>query len=324
MKLGVLTNLFGDLTLEEALTKFEALGIEAAEIGCGGYPGKAHCNPKTLLADEKALADFRASFDRHGIELACLSVHGNPVHPNTVIAKQFHDDFTDAVLLAEKLGIDTVVTFSGCPGGSPEDKTPNWATCAWPDDFLAVLDYQWNQVLIPYWKKTAAFAEAHGVTQIAFEMHPGFCVYNPETLLRIRKEVGPIIGANFDPSHLFWQGIDPVEAIRCLGKENAIHHFHAKDTWIDPANAKVNGVLDTKHYGDIANRSWTFRSVGYGHDQQVWREMISMLRITGYDHVLSIEHEDALMTSEEGFEKAVAFLQQSMIKDPAPTEMFWA
>ena len=322
MKLGVLTNLFADLTLEEALTKFEALGIEAAEIGCGGYPGKAHCNPKTLLADPKALADFRASFDRHGIELACLSVHGNPVHPNTVIAKQFHDDFTDAVLLAEKLGIDTVVTFSGCPGGSPEDKTPNWATCAWPDDFLAVLDYQWNQVLIPYWKETAAFAKEHGVTKIAFEMHPGFCVYNPETLLKLREAVGDVIGANFDPSHLIWQGIDPVAAIREL--EGAIYHFHAKDTKIDKYNTAKFGVLDTKHYGDEIHRSWIFRSVGYGNGLDYWREIVSNLRLVGYDKVMSIEHEDSLMTPEEGLGHAVEFLKESMIRAPKPTTMAWA
>ena len=149
MKLSVLTNLFGNLTLEEALVKFKALGIEAVEIGCGGYPGKAHCEPAALLADDKKLAEWQETIKKYGMEVCALSVHGNPVHPDKAIAKSFHDDFVNAVLLAEKIGIDTVITFSGCPGGSPEDKTPNWATCAWPDDFLAVLDYQWNDVLIP-------------------------------------------------------------------------------------------------------------------------------------------------------------------------------
>ncbi len=322
MKLGVLTNLFGNLSLEQVLTKLEAMGVEAAEIGCGGYPGKAHCDPKVLLSDPAALEEFRATFRRHNMEISNLSVHGNAVHPDKKIAKAFHDDFTDAVLLAEKLGIDTVVTFSGCPGGSPADKTPNWVTCPWPDDFLAILDYQWNQVLIPYWKETAAFAKAHGVTKIAFEMHPGFCVYNPETLLRLRKEVGDIIGANFDPSHLIWQGIDPVAAIRAL--EGAIYHFHAKDTKIDRYNTARFGVLDTKHYGDEIHRSWVFRSVGYGNGLDYWRDMISNLRLVGYDKVMSIEHEDSLMTPDEGLAKAVAFLKQSIIKDPKPTTMSWA
>ena len=322
MKLGVLTNLFGKMSLEEALTKFEALGIEAAEIGCGGYPGKAHCDPKILLNDQKALDEFKATLARHHIELSNLSAHGNPVHPDKKIAKAFHDDFIDAVLLAEKLGVDTVVTFSGCPGGSPEDKTPNWATCPWPHDFLAVLKYQWEEVLIPYWKKTAEFARNHGVTKIAFEMHPGFCVYNPETLLRMREAVGETIGANFDPSHLIWQGIDPVAAIRAL--EGAIYHFHAKDTKLDKYNVAKFGVLDTKRYQDEAHRSWIFRSVGYGNGMDYWRDIISVLRLVGYDKVMSIEHEDSLMTPEEGLRHAVEFLKESIIKAPKPGTIGWA
>ena len=322
MKLGVLTNLFGKMSLEEALTKFEALGIEAAEIGCGGYPGKAHCDPKILLNDKKALDEFKATLARHHIELSNLSAHGNPVHPDKKIAKAFHDDFIDAVLLAEKLGVDTVVTFSGCPGGSPEDKTPNWATCAWPEDFRTVLKYQWDEVLIPYWKKTAEFARNHGVTKIAFEMHPGFCVYNPETMLRIREAVGETLGANFDPSHLIWQGIDPVAAIKAL--EGAIYHFHAKDTKLDKYNVAKFGVLDTKHYSDEAHRSWIFRSVGYGNGLDYWRDIISALRLVGYDKVMSIEHEDSLMTPEEGLRHAVEFLKQSIIKDPKPSSISWA
>ena len=322
MKLSVLTNLFGGMSLEEALTKFEALGIDAVEIGCGGYPGKDHCDPAVLLNDEKKLEEFKASLKKHHIELACLSCHGNAVHPDPAIAKTFDDDFHNAVLLAEKLGIDTVVTFSGCPGGSPADKTPNWVTCPWPDDFLRILDYQWNEVLIPYWKKTAEFAKAHGVTKIAFEMHPGFCVYNPETLLRLRNAVGDVIGANFDPSHLIWQGIEPVAAIRALA--GAIYHFHAKDTKVDKYNTAKYGVLDTKPYGDEIHRSWIFRSVGYGNGLDYWRDIISALRLIGYDKVMSIEHEDSLMTNDEGLAKAVEFLKESIIRDPKPTTMHWA
>jgi len=322
MKLGTLTNLFGNISLDEALEKLEKLGIEAVEIGCGGYPGNAHCNPDVLLSDEKALEEWRATITKHGMEVCALSVHGNPVHPDKSQAEGYHKDFEKAVLLAEKLGIDTVITFSGCPGGSPSDKTPNWVTCPWPDDFLGVLDYQWNEVLIPYWKSATAFAKAHGVTKIALEMHPGFCVYNPETLLKLRAAVGDVIGANFDPSHLIWQGIDPVYAIRAL--EGAIYHFHAKDTKVDKYNTAKYGVLDTKHYGDEAHRSWIFRSVGYGNGLDYWRDMISALRLAGYDKVMSIEHEDSLMTPDEGLRHAVEFLKQSIIKEPKPTTMSWA
>ncbi len=322
MKLSVLTNLFGDLSLDATLAKLKALGVEAAEIGCGGYPGKAHCDPARLLSNGAALEEFKATFIKYGMDICALSVHGNAVHPDREIARQFDRDFRDAVLLAEKLGINTVITFSGCPGGSSDDKTPNWATCAWPPDFLDVLDYQWNEVLIPYWREAAAFALSHGVTRIAFEMHPGFCVYNPETLLRLRAAVGDVIGANFDPSHLVWQGIDPVAAIRVL--EGAIYHFHAKDTKIDKYNTAKFGVLDTKHYSDELHRSWIFRAVGYGNGLDYWRDMISNLRLCGYDGVLSIEHEDSLMSVEEGLAHAVAFLKESIIHDPKPGSMSWA
>ena len=232
MKLSVFNPVLGDMPFESAMQYLAQCGVDAVEIGCGGYPGKAHCDPALLLEDEGALSTFKRVLKKNGLELAALSAHGNPVHPDPDVAESFRQDFQNAVLLAERLGVKRIVGFSGCPGGSPDDRTPNWVTCAWPDDYQKILEYQWEQVLIPYWRGAAAFAAAHGVEKIALEMHPGFCVYNPETLLRLRKAVGPLIGANFDPSHLFWQGIDPVAAIRRLGE--AIYFVHAKDTRLDP------------------------------------------------------------------------------------------
>ena len=322
MKLCVLANLYGNKSLDETLARLKSLGVEAVEIGAGGYPGKAHCNPAELLADEKKLGEFKATIDKYGLEVAALAAHGNPVHPDKAIAKEFDNDFRNAVLLAEKIGVDTIITFSGCPGDHEGAKYPNWVTCPWPEDFLKILDWQWNDVIIPYWKEAVKFANAHGVTKIALEMHPGFCVYNPETLLRLRAAVGDTIGANFDPSHLIWQGMDPVAAIRAL--EGAIYHVHAKDTKIDTYNTAKFGVLDTKHYGDEIHRSWVFRTVGYGNGLQYWRDLISNLRLVGYDKVMSIEHEDSLMSVDEGLEKAVAFLKDSMIFEPKPGTMSWA
>ena len=291
------------------------------EVGCGGYPGKAHCDPAVLLSDPKKLQAFKDTFARSGLTISALSAHGNAVHPVPEIAKAYHEDFVNAVLLAEKLGVDRVVTFSGCPGGSPADRQPNWVTCAWPPEYQEIKKYQWEDVLLPYWDKTAAFAREHGINKIAFEMHPGFCVYNPETMLRIRAAIGDTLGANFDPSHLFWQGIDPVRAIRQLG--DAIYFFHAKDTALDEQNVAVNGVLDSKHFSDVKNRSWVFRTIGYGHDAKVWKDMMSALRIVGYDGPISIEHEDGLMSGEEGLSKAIKFLQDVlMFEDPG--EMYWA
>ncbi|MCR5783342.1 MAG: sugar phosphate isomerase/epimerase, partial [Clostridia bacterium] len=202
MKIGVFTTLLSNLSLEEALKYFTSLGIEMVEIGCGGYPGNAHANPDILLNDDKALDTFKGLIKEHGVGISALSCHGNPVHPDKKIAAEFDDAIKKTILLAEKIGVHQINTFSGCPGDSENSKFPNWVTCAWPTDFLEILDWQWNEVLIPYWKDTVEFAKAHGVDKIAFEMHPGFCVYNTKTMLRIRDAVGKEIGANFDPSHL--------------------------------------------------------------------------------------------------------------------------
>ena len=322
MKLSVLANLYGAKSLDETLSILTGLGVHTVEIGAGGYPGKAHCNPAELLADEKKFDEFVATFTKYDVEICALAAHGNPLHPNKEIAEQYDRDFKDAVLLAEKLGIDTVITFSGCPGDHENAKLPNWVTCAWPDDYVEILNWQWEEKVIPYWKKTGAFAKEHGVSHIAFEMHPGFCVYNPETLLKLRAAVGDVIGANFDPSHLIWQGIDPVAAIRAL--KGAIYHVHAKDTKIDKYNTAVNGVLDTKHYGKELERSWVFRTVGYGNNESYWRDLVSNLRLCGYDKVLSIEHEDSVMSIDEGLRKAVSFLKDIVIYEEKPTTMSWA
>ena len=321
MKLSVFAVLLQDKTFDEACKFLSEAGVQAIEIGCGGFPGKAHCNPEEMLKHPEQIDEMLATLKKYNLEIAALSTHGNAVHPNKKVAKQFHEDFENAVRLAEKLGVDTIVTFSGCPGGCAEDKTPNWVTCPWPEDFTEIFNYQWNDVLIPYWKKEVEFVKAHGVKKIAFEMHPGFCVYNPETLLKLRAAVGDTIGANFDPSHLFWQGIDPVTAIRKLG--DAIYYFHAKDTKIDEINTAVNGVLDMKHYGDEINRSWVFRSVGYGHAHQVWKDMMSNLRMVGYDGPISIEHEDSLMSVNEGLMKAIAMLKEVMMFEDLGG-MWWA
>jgi len=325
MRLGVFSTILSNQPLEAALKYLAGLGVNAVELGSGGYPGKAHSNPAELLKSESKIKDLKKLVEDNGMIISALSVHGNPVHPTKEKAESFHNDFVDAVLLAEKLGVETVVTFSGCPGDSANSKYPNWVTCPWPEDFLDILEYQWNDVLVPYWKKQADFVKNHGVKNIALEMHPGFCVYNPETLLKLRNAVdGKTIGANFDPSHLFWQGIDPVKAIKNLGAEKAIQHFHAKDVIIDEYNKAANGVLDTKHYTEELTRSWIFRSVGYGHTMQTWRDMISALRLIDYDFVMSIEHEDSLMTPTEGLEKAIYFLKQAMIFEPKPTSISWA
>ena len=322
MKLGVLTVLYGALSLEETLDKLAARGVEAVELGTGNFPGDDHCRPAELLADETAARALKQAVEERGMIISALSQHGNPLHPNEGVAASAHATWRRTAELANLLEVPVVNGFSGCPGDSDDARFPNWVTCPWPDDFQSVLDWQWNEKVIPYWQEEAAFAREQGV-KIAFEMHPGFVVYNTETMLRVRTAVGPEIGANFDPSHLFWQGIDPVQSIRALGAADAIFHAHAKDTYIDPINTRLNGVLDTKHYADVINRSWVFRTVRFGQDDKVWRDIMSALRTVGYDYVMSIEHEDSLMSVDEGLGKAVDFLSGLIFREK-PGAMWWA
>lgn len=322
MKLGVLTNVVGDMPLAEAIEYFKSMGIQAIELGAGGYPGKDHCNPQVLLNDEAEFAKFKKLIDDSGLVVSALSCHANPVHPNKDIAKEFDSDLRDTVLMAEKMGITRINTFSGCPGDSPTSQLPNWVTCPWPNDFGEILEYQWNEVLIPYWKEFVAFAKSHGVDKIGFEMHPGFCVYNTYTMKKIRDAVGPEIGANLDPSHLIWQGMDPIAVIRELGGD-AIFHVHAKDTKVDSYNTAKNGVLDTQSYADELNRSWVFRSIGYGNGEEYWKDFMSNLRLVGYDYVVSIEHEDSFMSKNEGLVKAVDVLKRSIMFEDKMTDLRW-
>ena len=320
MKLGVMSPVLGGMSLRQMIEYLSSLGVQSLELGCGGYPGKAHCDAADFLAHPEKIEELKQMLAENHMDLPALACHGNPLHPDKAIAGRFESDFDNAVLLAEKLGVKTLVAFSGCPGDCPESKYPNWVTCTWPNDYKKILEWQWNEVLIPYWKEKAAFCTAHGVERIAFEMHPGFMVYNPKSLMKLREAVGPTVGANFDPSHLFWQGVDVCAAIRYL--KGAIYHFHAKDTRIDPLSCGVTGVLDTSGYGDLLGRSWEFRTVGYGHGKSLWNDMISTLKATGYEGVISIEHEDPLMSPKEGLEKAVAFLKDVIIFED-PDAMWW-
>ena len=321
MKLGVMSSGIAALGWDKALAYCQELGLEAIELPCGAYAKTKLLDAEAVLAEPSLLQKIKDDAARHGLVISALSCHGNPVHPDPAIA-HIHERAQDvAVRLAPKLGVNIVCTFSDCPGGAPGDRTPNWVTCAWPPEFPQILEYQWSQVLVPYWQRKAAEARNEGV-RIAFEAHPGFAVYNPETILKLRRLAGDNLGANLDPSHFFWQGIDPVEAARVLGDAEAIYHVHAKDTGLDPHNMRINGGLDTKSYGDVAQRSWVFRTCGYGHGDEFWKPFVSMLRAKGYDWVLSIEHEDSYMSIPEGFSKAVSYLRGVLIREP-PAKAWW-
>ncbi|MGA3097566.1 MAG: sugar phosphate isomerase/epimerase [Bryobacteraceae bacterium] len=313
MKVGVFTPLLAQLPLEDVLKKLASYDIHTVELGTGNYPGGAHCK-LSMLDNSAELAEFKKKLDDHGFSISALSCHGNPLHPNAEQARHDSQVSRQTILLAEKLGVPVVVDFSGCPGDSANSKWPNWVTCPWPPDYLEILKWQWEEVVAPYWIEQGKFASDHGV-KVAIEMHPGFVVYSPETMLKLRAIAGPSVGCNYDPSHMFWQGIDPIAAIRVLG--DCIYHVHAKDTQIFDCNLPMSGVLDTKSYTDERNRAWIFRTCGYGHGESWWRDFISTLRMFGYDYTLSIEHEDSLMSPEEGLSRAAEFLNGLVIKQKA-------
>ena len=320
MKIGVFAVLFGEKPLGEALDYIKSAGCGAVEIGCGHYPGKAYCDPAALLADEAALAAFRNEFESRGLEISALSCHGNVLHPDRAVAQADDQNFRETIELASRLGVQNVINFSGCPGDSEHSTKPNWVTCPWPPDFLEILEWQWNDVAAPYWSEIGALAKSKGV-RIAIELHPGFLAYHTDSFLRLRAIGGDAIGVNFDPSHLFWQGMDPLVCARELG--DAIFHVHMKDTWLDKPNIARTGVLDTKPYTLEKERSWIFRTVGYGHGQEFWRALISELRLAGYDGALSIEHEDSILSINEGFTRAVDFLADSVLTEDRTTP-WWA
>jgi sugar phosphate isomerase/epimerase len=320
MKIGVFAELFGSKPFEETLDYLVEAGVEAVEIGCGAYPGNAHCNPAALLKSDAKLKAFHEAVQRRGLVISALSCHGNPLHPQARIARTHHDEFMRTVELARRLGVGRVITFSGCPPGDARASQPNWVVAPWPPEFAAMLEWQWTERVIPYWTATAKACRKAGI-KVAIEMHPNFVAYNPETMLRLRAIAPDVLGCNFDPSHMFWQGVDVVSAIRTLG--DSIYHVHAKDCRLDRANIARNGVLDAKSYTRELERSWIFRTVGYGNDAAVWKDIVSNLRLVGYDHVLSIEHEDSVMSGDEGLKKAVDFLRGVVIAKPKG-EAYWA
>ncbi len=317
MKLSIFSVLLKDKPLAEVLDIFKAKGVDHVEVGAGGFIGKEHCNPGELLKDKAARERFADLFASRGMSISALSCHGNPVHPQKAQAKEYHQDIKDAIDLASLLGVDHIVTFSGCPGDSDNAIYPNWPVSPFPEDFQIIVEWQWEKKLVPYWKEMGKYAEDKGV-KVAMELHGGYSVHSPATAIRMRRETGcKALGANLDPSHMWWQGIDPSMAVRYLCKEDCLYHFHAKDAMVDPTNVSYYGLTDMQSFGNAYTRGWQFRTVGYGHDLKEWANIMSAMRASGYDGVISIEHEDGYLSVEEGLNKAVSNLKQVVIFDPA-------
>ena len=314
MKIGLLTGVLGDRDRRSAFAHTKALGFDAVELGTGEFTTDVHAGLESLSNDPGAVASLERDLQEAGLELSALSCHNNALHPDHEYASRADRVFRDTVKVASRLGVKNVVVFSGCPG-EPGGNYPNWVTTPWPDYFDDLLEWQWTEKLIPYWSDAATFASEQGV-RIAIEMHPGMSVYNLPTLLRLRDACGVAIGANYDPSHLWWQGMDPLVIVGELASNDALFHVHAKDTYIDAWTVRRTGVLETSSHSS-QQRAWRFTTMGHGHDLAFWRALVTELCAAGYDGVLSVEHEDSFAPIDEALKRSVAILQESIWREPS-------
>lgn len=311
MKLSICTDVYGNLAFTDMLDKVKSLGVDAVEMTAGGWAACPHVPTAQLLADEDKLKAFKAELEKRGMEIAALNCSGNPLCPGEMGERHTKSSY-DTIVLAGKLGVKKVVMMSGCPAGAAGDKTPNWitSTVSWPDYMAPALEYQWNDVAIPWWKKFVEHCKSHSVNEIAIEEFPCMLVYNPATLWRLREAVGSTVGINLDPSHLMVMGADPIASARNL--KGALFHIHGKDARIERGVCDVNGLLETKPVTDAENRSWNYVAVGCGKDLQWWKEFFSVCRMVGYDGYVSLEMEDLTMSVEAGVLTSIAALKQTI------------
>lgn len=307
MKLGFVSDSLGGLPFDALLDQAARLGVQGVEVNTGGWSTAPHFDLGTMKASAPARKAFATAFADRGLEVIALNANGNPLHPTD---PRQADCLRDTIRIAGELGITTVCTLSGLPAGSAADRMPNWVVSSWPPETQAILRYQWEDVLLPFWAGIADLARASGVERIALELHGNQLVYNVPTLLRLRAAVGPVIGANLDPSHLFWMGADPLAAAGALG--DAIYHVHAKDTFLNAPKQVTTSLLETGSLMDIPARSWSYITLGFGHGEEWWRQFCYRLKMAGYDGWLSIEHEDVMLNGLEGLEKSVALLKGLM------------
>jgi len=305
MKIGMITDSLGDLDLDTLLDTAAELGLESLEFAGGNWSGAPHLALDALLDSPPARREFAAQLGDRRLTISALNCSGNPLHPGEHGRR--HQEVTrKTIRLASLLGVDRVVMMSGCPGG-PGDANANWVTTSWPRETQVILRYQWEEVLIPYWRELVAYANDLGIHKLCLELHGHQNVYSVDTFFRLRQAVGNTVGVNLDPNHLLWMGADPLTAVAALG--SAIYHVHAKDTRLEPQAAR-NGRIEIKPAEDAAHRAWNYVTLGYGQDEAWWRRFCRALREVGYDDVLSIEHEDMALPPIDGVAQSVALLRR--------------
>lgn len=311
MKLSICTDVMADLSFTEMLDKCVALGVEGIEMTGGGWSPAPHFRADELLADRSLLASRLKEIDARGLKIAALNCSGNPLDPGE-LGERHRGEIEKTIRLAGEIGVKRIVTMSGLPAAAPGDSVPNWLvyTRSWPDEMPERDRYQWEDCAFPYWHGLVRLADEVGVERFALENFSAMLVWNPQTLFRLRDEVGPKVGMNLDPSHLFWMGACPIAVARALG--DAIHHCHGKDTRIERGLADVNGLLELAEVTDVANRAWNYVAVGAGHDLQWWKEFFSVVRMQGYNDWVSLEMEDFTMSTEAGIQSSIDALKQTI------------
>ncbi len=303
MDVGLYTDSLSQLAFEAALDVAADAGVQSIEIAVGGQSRGQHLDVDKLLASAGDRAAFLAAFSSRGLRIAALNCSAWPLHPRT---GAFHDAIIKKTLhLASELRVSKVVSMSGSPGDGNDASTINWVWYPWPPDAVQFSQRAWRAT-VDYWTAKTRLARECGVAQIAFELHPLHLVYNVPTLLRFREEVGDTIGANMDPSHLLWQQMDPIAAVRALGP--AVFHVHMKDAQVNREQVAIAGLLDNRPFDVPEERAWVFRTVGRAHDRAWWLEFVRALRDAGYDDSLSIEQEDPYAGQEEGVREAAAYV----------------
>lgn len=312
MRLGFVSDSLGGMNFHDLLETAVRLGVAGVEINTGGWSTAPHFDLQEMKSSAGARKTFLKSFEDRELEIICLNANGNPLHPMDTSQAAC---LKDTIRVAGDLGISTICAMSGLPAGAPGDSTPNWVVSSWPPETRTILDYQWNDVLIPFWSSIVDLAKEHGVERIALELHGNQCVYNVSSAEKLREAVGPVIGVNLDPSHLFWMGADPLAAADALGE--AIFHVHAKDTMLNPQVQATRSLLENGSLTDIASRSWSYITLGFGHGEEWWRQFCYRLRMAKYDGWLSIEHEDVLLNSEEGLVKSIEVLRNVLPVAPS-------
>jgi len=311
LRIGVVLEAFLDRPLEDVLPWLARAAPEVTdiEVGAGGYAPHPHCDVAELLHSAQARTAWLDLIARHGLRLDALNAWGNPLHPDEDLARRHDEDLRNAIRLAVLLGADRVVAMAGCPAGAPGDGVPHFGAGGWLPYLEGVYQRQWTERIEPYWTELAAFAaaEAPGLL-VCLELHPGTCAFNVETFRRVAA-LGPSIGANLDPSHFFWMGMDGHRVAEALG--DRVGHAHGKDTVFHADSMALNGLLDRRWPEPAAEMPWTFAVPGRGHDLAWWTGLVRALA-GSRARVVSIEHEDPFVPAETGVPEAARVLRAAI------------